>query len=79
NIEATYSLTEDGRDSTVLYQWVPTVNDDTLQFPWLLQQLNGPWILADIMYKYSGKPLPASWVTRVHLNQLVLIKQRFYH
>lgn len=79
NIEATYSLTEDGRDSTVLYQWVPEVNDDTHQFPWLLQQLNGPWILADIMYKYSGKPLPASWVTRVHLNQPTPHRQRYYH
>ncbi|GAH01785.1 unnamed protein product, partial [marine sediment metagenome] len=79
DIEATYSLTEDGRYSTVLYQWIPTVNENTLQFPWLLQRLNGSWILADVMYKYSGKPLPASWFTRVHLNQLIPHKQRYYH
>jgi len=59
-IDATYTLTKDGKETTMAYQWSPSINDDTLQYPWLLQQLNGPWILADIMYKYSGKPLPAS-------------------
>ena len=78
NIEATYSLTEDGRDSTVLYQWNPPKNKNTVQFPWLLQPLNGPWILADISYKYSGKPLPASCVTRANRNQPLLNRQRYY-
>lgn len=78
-IEATYTLTEDGSDSTVLYQWCPTVHEDTLQFPWLLQQLNGPWILADIMYKYSGKPMPASWIRERDSDQSKLHNQRYYH
>jgi hypothetical protein len=55
-IYATYSLTKDGQEITVEYQWSPVVNDDTLQYPWLLQQLNGSLILADILNKYSGKP-----------------------
>lgn len=79
NIEATYSLTEDGRESTVQYQWTSTVNEDTLQFPWLLQLLNGPWILADVMYKYSGKPMPASWIRERNSNQSKLCFQRYYH
>ncbi len=79
NIEATYTLTEDGRDSTVLYQWTPTVNEDTLQLPWLLQQLNGPWILADVMGKYSGKPMPASWIRERNSDQSKLCIQRYYH
>ncbi len=79
NIDATYTLTEDGRDSTVLYQWAPTVHEDTLQFPWLLQQLNGPWILADVMYKYSGKPMPASWIRERNSDQSTLLRQRYYH
>jgi hypothetical protein len=78
-IDATYTPTRDGRESTMQYQWKPIVNDDTLHYPWLLQQLNGPWILADVMYKCSGKPLPASWVTRAPLKDLKLHKQRYYH
>ncbi|MHA1494696.1 MAG: hypothetical protein ACTSRQ_11850 [Candidatus Thorarchaeota archaeon] len=52
-IEVTYSLTSDGKASTTQYQWSPLVNDDTLHYPWLLQQMNGPWILADIISKYG--------------------------
>jgi len=78
NIEATYTLTEDGRDSTVLYQWIPIINEDTLQFPWLRPHLNGPWILADVMYKSSGKPMPASWMRENHFKQSELQIQRYY-
>jgi len=78
-IQATYTLTEDGRDSTVLYQWAPTVNEDTLHYPWLLQPLNGSWILADIMYKFSGKPMPASWIRERNSDQSTLLRQRYYH
>jgi len=52
-IEVTYSLTSDGKASTAQYQWYPLVNDETLQYPWLLQQMNGPWILADIFNKFK--------------------------
>jgi hypothetical protein len=58
-IYATYSLTKDGKETTAEYQWNPSRDDNTLQYPWLLQQLNGPLILSDIVYRCSGKPLPA--------------------
>jgi hypothetical protein len=61
-IDATYILTEAGNELTMRYQWNPSTNDDTLQYPWLLQQMNGPWILADVAHKCSGNPLPASMV-----------------
>ena len=60
-IYATYSHTKGGKATTIEYQWSPTINDDTLSFPWLLQPLNGPWILADVMYRCTGTPLPLSW------------------
>lgn len=67
-IYATYSLTKDGKETMAEYQWSPLVDENTLQYPWLLQQLNGSWILADVMYKCSGKPLPASWeIGRAHV------------
>ncbi len=55
-INATYTLTKDGNETTKEYLWSPSTNDGTSKYPWLLQELNGPWILADILYKYSGKP-----------------------
>ncbi len=55
-INVTYSLTKDGNETTIEYLWSPISNVDTHEYPWLLQQLNGPWILADISFKYSGKP-----------------------
>jgi hypothetical protein len=67
-ISATYSLTKTGKESTVKYLWSPSTNENTFQYPWLLQQMNGPWILADVSYKCSRKPLPAS-----------IDKQRYYH
>ena len=54
-IYATYSPTKAGNIITKEYLWSPSVNDDTIKYPWLLQELNGPWILADVMSKYSGK------------------------
>ncbi len=78
-IEATYSLQRDSKELSIRYQWSPTINEDTTQYPWLLQKLNGPWILADVMYKYSGRPLPASWVSVKHLKQPELHSQRYYH
>jgi len=55
-IDATYTLTRDGNEITKEYFWSPSNNGDTHAYLWLLQELNGPWILADIIYKYSGKP-----------------------
>lgn len=52
-IDVTYSLTSDGKGLTTQYQWSPSVNSETLQYPWLIQQMNGPWILADIFSKYK--------------------------
>jgi hypothetical protein len=78
-IDTIYSLTKNGKKSTIKYQWSPPTNDDTLQYQWLLQQMNGPWILADVSYKCSGKPLPASWVTGTPLKDPKLHKQRYYH
>jgi len=78
SIFATYTLTQDGSESRIQYQWSPLKNENTVQFPWLLQPLNGPWILADVMYKYSGKPLPASWMRKSNLKQLKLHQIRYY-
>ena len=57
-INVTFSLVQGGKETTKVYQWFPLVNDDTRQFPWLLQSLNGPYIFEDIVYKYSGKYIP---------------------
>ena len=54
-IYVTYSLTQDGKELTKQFRWRPPINDDTLQFPWFLQQLNGPWIFFDVMSRYSKK------------------------
>ncbi|TFG30122.1 hypothetical protein EU528_08635 [Candidatus Thorarchaeota archaeon] len=54
-INITFSLVQGGKETTVNYQWAPPTNDETLQFPWLLQSMNGPYILEDIVYKYTGK------------------------
>ena len=34
-------------------------NDETLQYPWFLQHMNGPWILADIIRKYTDTTFPS--------------------
>lgn len=78
-IDATYTLTKDDKESTTQYQWSPSKNENTVQFPWLLQSLNGTWILADIMYKCSGNPLPASWVNEMQLKQPKSHQIRYYH
>ncbi len=57
-IDVTYSLTSDGKASTTQYQWSPSVNSETLQHPWFLQCMNGPWILADIIHKYTNTAFP---------------------
>ncbi|MFX0108065.1 MAG: hypothetical protein ACFE7R_07265 [Candidatus Hodarchaeota archaeon] len=72
-INAIYSHHEDGKVLSNYYQWSPTANTDTLQYPWLLEPLNGPWILADIMYRFSDTPLPASWCKHYELRA-----QRYY-
>ena len=54
-VHVTYSLTKDGKETTVEYQWSPLVDEDTLQYPWLLEQMNGPWILTDVFQKYSNQ------------------------
>jgi len=52
-ISVNYSLTSDGKEQIAEYQWKPTTNDETLRYPWFLQPNNGPWILTDIIRKYS--------------------------
>jgi len=64
----TYSKTKGGNNVTTPFLWNPPNNEDTSQYPWLLQQMNGPWIFADIVHRHSGKPLSAS-----------LHNQRYYH
>jgi hypothetical protein len=54
-IHATYSLTKGGKHVTRKYQWGPPIDEETAKYPWLLEPLNGPWIMADIIHKYSGK------------------------
>jgi hypothetical protein len=61
-IHATYRLTGDGKVFTSDYHWCLSVTEDTMRFPWLVQPMNGLWILADIMQKYSGKPSPVLWI-----------------
>ncbi|MHA2158240.1 MAG: hypothetical protein ACXABE_05040 [Candidatus Thorarchaeota archaeon] len=61
-IDVTYSLTQNGRANTVQYQWCLPINNDTLNYHWLLEPLNGPWILADVAYRCSGSPLPATQI-----------------
>ncbi len=53
-IYATYSPVKDGNLMTREYVWSPPLTDDTRSYPWLLQERNGPWILADVVLKYSG-------------------------
>lgn len=78
-INTAYTLTKDGNETTSEYLWSPSTIGDTHEYPWLLQELNGPWILADIMYKHSGKPMPASWLQKTNLKKSELHNQRFYH
>lgn len=73
-----YTLQKEGTELTHHYKWNLTPNQDVLEHPWLLQQLNGPWILADIMYKYFGKPLLASMASKKHLQQSDMQRQRYY-
>ncbi|MFW9920653.1 MAG: hypothetical protein ACFFED_13700 [Candidatus Thorarchaeota archaeon] len=58
---ATYTLKKDRHDLQTCFTWSPTLNEDTIEFPWLMQSENGPWIIADLMYKYSGIPLAATY------------------
>ncbi len=53
-IDVTYSLTKGGDVSTREYLWSPSINDDTIRYSWLMQELNGPLILTDVLNKYSG-------------------------
>jgi hypothetical protein len=61
-IHATYRLTEDGKSFTSEYQWYLPITEDTMRFPWLVQPMNGLWILADVMQKHSGIQTPVSWI-----------------
>ena len=52
-IESTYSLQRGMKDYTIQYTWSPILNSDVRKQPWLVQRLNGPWILSDILNRYS--------------------------
>ena len=78
-IEAVYSLQKGREEVRVQYIWNPTKTADSLDLSWVFQKLNGPWILADIVYKYSSKPLLASYSSsgqRIKPSQYI---QRYYH
>ncbi len=77
-INAIYSVTQDGPVSTQLYQWKPLLTEDMSDYPWLLQPLNGPWILSDIAYKCSGFSLPASWTHEMQSRHSTPYCKRFY-
>ena len=53
NIFATYSLIKGGRQTIREYLWAPPTSDDVIEYPWLLQERNGPLILTDVWRKYS--------------------------
>ena len=55
-INATYSLIRDGKPITKEYLWSPSASDDIIEYPWLFQERNGPWILADVKSKFSENP-----------------------
>ncbi len=76
-ILATYSLQKDTTELSASYVWSPLPGQDIFQWVW--QELNGPWILADLMYKYSERPMPASWISKKHLKHQEFHKQRYYH
>lgn len=78
-IDATYCLTKDGKESTVQYLWNPPFKGDVPKYPWLLQPLNGPWILADVAYKYSGHAIPASWTGSEESKKSASYHQRYYY
>jgi hypothetical protein len=59
-IETRYSLQKGMKEVAVEFTWELPINRDTVCYPWLIQKMNGPWILADIMYMYSGVPMRAS-------------------
>jgi len=78
-IEAVYSLQKGREEVRVQYTWNPTKTTDSLDHLWLFQKLNGPWILADIVYKYSGKPLRASYLGYGQRIKPSHYTQRYYH
>jgi hypothetical protein len=78
-ILATYSPIKDGKAITTSYQWSPSVDEYTLRYPWLLQRLNGPWILADVALRCTGKRLPASWVPQTSVKRPDTPTPRYYN
>ncbi len=78
-ILATYSPVKDGKAITTSYQWSPSIDEGTLQYPWLLQRLNGPWILADIALRCTGKRLPASWIPQTSMKRPDASMPRYYN
>ena len=51
-IKAVYTLQKGTKELVVPYVWSPRIDVSMQDYQWLLQKLNGPWIVADIMYKY---------------------------
>ncbi len=78
-IEMTYSLQRGRTVKTIPYIWKPAAAEHDPVQSWLFQPLNGPWILADLMYKYAGKPMPASWISSELLKNSDAYKQRYYY
>jgi hypothetical protein len=68
-----YSLQRGRSDKSVSYIWNPLLVETDLSYAWLFQQKNGPWIIADLMFKYSGQHLPACKI----MNDKT--KPRYYH
>jgi len=68
-----YALQKGHRMKTVSYIWNPPCTKMNSSYRWLCEKNNGPWILADLMFKYSCNKLPASHIIGGHS------KIRYYH
>lgn len=56
-----YILQENGADKRLRVCWDPSIQSDSLEYPWLFHSANGPWILADLFQKYTGHSLRTSY------------------
>ncbi len=65
-MQVIYLLTKNGEDNQICVTWNPSINDDVMDYPWLIQSANGPWIIADLMYRYTGKTLRSSYPFEDH-------------
>ncbi len=60
-----YVLQQQGAEKYLCTSWNPTIYEDVMTFPWLIQSSNGPWIIADLMNRYSGLRLKTVHQTHI--------------